>query len=101
MGSEMCIRDRELAESFKLKHDHGALIAGVLRGSPAERAGIKPGDILLAIDGREVSDSSSMLNLISVLKPDKKATLKITRDEKEMNITVLIGKRPKPQLPRE
>src|SRR3989344_1192644 len=89
----------ELAESFKLKHDHGALIAGILSGSPAERAGLKPGDILLEIDGRKVSDSSSMLNLISVLKPDKKAALKIARDEKEINITVLIGKRPKPQLP--
>jgi serine protease DegQ len=91
----------ELAESFKLKQDHGSLIAGVIRGSPAERAGLKPGDILLEIDGREVSDSSNMLNLISVLKPDKKATLKIARDEKEMDISVLIGKRPKPQLRRE
>jgi len=91
----------ELAESFKLKHDHGSLIAGIIRGSPAERAGLRPGDILLEIDGREVSDSSSMLNLISVLKPDKKATLKIARDEKEMDISVLIGKRPKPQLRRE
>ncbi len=91
----------ELAESFKLKHDHGSLIAGVIRNSPAERAGLKPGDILLEIDGREVSDSSSMLNLISVLKPDKKATLKIARDEKELDIPILIGKRPKPQLRRE
>jgi serine protease DegQ len=91
----------ELAESFKLKQDHGSLIAGILRGSPAERAGLRPGDILLEIDGREVSDSSSMLNLISVLKPGKKATLKIAREEKEMDISVLIGKRPKPQLARE
>ncbi len=91
----------ELAESFKLKHDHGSLIAGILRGSPAESAGLRPGDILLEIDGREVPDSSGMLNLISVLKPGKKATLKIARDEKEMNVSVLIGKRPKPQLVRE
>jgi serine protease DegQ len=42
-----------------------------------------------------------MLNLISVLKPDKKATLKIARDEKELDIPILIGKRPKPQLRRE
>lgn len=91
----------ELAESFKLKQDHGSLIAGILRGSPAESAGLRPGDILLEIDGREVPDSSSMLNLISVLKPGEKATLKIARDEKEMNVSVLIGKRPKPQLVRE
>ncbi|HEY8118345.1 MAG TPA: Do family serine endopeptidase [Methylophilaceae bacterium] len=87
----------ELAESFKLKNSRGSLIAGVLRDSPAERAGLKPGDILLEIDGREVMDSSSMLNLISGLKPEKRAILKIARDQKEIDIPVIIGKRPKPQ----
>jgi serine protease DegQ len=91
----------ELAESFKLSQTHGSLIAGVLRGSPAERAGIKPGDILLEINGKEVTDSSSMLNLITALKPEKRATLKIAREEKELDIPVVIGKRPKPQIARE
>ena len=91
----------ELAESFKLKQAHGSLIAGVLRGSPAERAGLKPGDILLEIDGREVLDSSTMLNLISGLKPEKKATLKIARNQKEIDVVVAIGKRPKPQLVKD
>lgn len=91
----------ELAESFKLSQTHGSLIAGVLRGSPAERAGIRPGDILLEIDGREVTDSSSMLNLITALKPEKRATLKVAREEKELEIPVVIGKRPKPQIARE
>ena len=91
----------ELAESFKLQQTRGSLIAGVLRGSPADRAGLKPGDILLEIDGHEVLDSSSMLNLISGLKPDGRATLKIARDQKEMNIAVVVGKRPKPQLAQD
>ena len=91
----------ELAESFKLKQAQGSLIAGVLRGSPAEHAGLRAGDILLEIDGREVLDSSTMLNLISNLKPEKQATLKIARNQKEINIAVVIGKRPKPQLIRE
>lgn len=88
----------ELAESFKLKSTDGALIAGIIANSPAERAGLKPGDILVAINGREVSDSSSMLNLVSGLKPDHKATLKIVRAQKELSIPVVVGKRPKPQL---
>lgn len=91
----------ELAESFKLSQTHGSLIAGVLRGSPAERAGIRPGDILLEIDGRDVTDSSSMLNLITALKPEKRAILKVAREEKELEIPVVIGKRPKPQIARE
>ena len=86
----------ELAESFKLKNQEGALIAGVLNNSPADVAGLKAGDILLAINGKPVLDSAGMLNLIAVLKPHQKAILKVQRDAKEMNVSVLIGKRPKP-----
>ena len=88
----------ELAESFKLAQARGSLIAGVLRNSPAEVAGIKAGDVLLAINDKEVSDSSSMLNLIAVLKPNEKAVLKIARAEKEIEIKVTVGKRPKPAM---
>lgn len=84
----------QLAESFKLSHTRGSLIAGVLPNSPAEKAGLKPGDILLEINGSRVADSSSMLNLIAGLQPNEKATLKIARNQREMNIDVTIGKRP-------
>lgn len=86
----------ELAESFKLNKAQGSLIAGVLHNSPADLAGVKAGDVLLAINGKEVADSSSMLNLIAVLKPNEKAVLKIARAEKEINLNVAVGKRPKP-----
>ena len=91
----------ELAESFRLKNTNGALIAGVLSNSPAERAGLRPGDILVGINGQEVTDSSSMLNLVSSLKPEKQATLKIVRAQQEINIPITVGKRPKPQLVRD
>ncbi|HYG13151.1 MAG TPA: trypsin-like peptidase domain-containing protein [Methylophilaceae bacterium] len=91
----------ELAESFKLKEVRGSLIAGVLRGSPAEHAGLRPGDVLLGIDGAEVTDSSSMLNLISGLKPDNKAVLSIARNQKKLDVPIIIGRRPTPQLIRQ
>jgi serine protease DegQ len=86
----------ELAESFKLKRASGSLIAGVLNGSPADVAGLKAGDILLAINDKEVLDSSGMLNIIAALKPNDKAELKIARAEKEMIVKVAVGKRPRP-----
>ncbi|MES2500149.1 MAG: Do family serine endopeptidase [Pseudomonadota bacterium] len=86
----------ELAESFKLDKVAGSLIAGVLRGSPADIAGVKSGDVLLAINNLEVSDSSSMLNIIAVLKPNEKAVLTLARNQKNINVDVVIGKRPKP-----
>lgn len=86
----------ELAESFRLNKAQGALIAGVLKHSPADRAGLRSGDILVAIEGKPVTDSGSMLNLIAALQPNEKATLQIVRDGNIANIAIIIGKRPKP-----
>jgi serine protease DegQ len=91
----------ELAESFKLTRTQGSLIAGVLRNSPADKAGLRAGDVLLEIEGKEVTDSGSMLNLIAVLKPNQKAVLKIARAEKTLNVSIIVGKRPKPMIARE
>ncbi|ABE48532.1 MULTISPECIES: Do family serine endopeptidase [Methylobacillus] len=88
----------ELAESFRLKQARGSLVAGVVRGSPADKAGLRPGDILLEIDGREVTDSSTMLNVISNLKPEKKVLVKIARNQTELVLPIVIGKRPTPQI---
>ena len=48
----------ELAESFKLSNTHGVLIAGIVRGGPADKAGVKPGDILIEVDGKPIVDST-------------------------------------------
>ncbi len=86
----------ELAESFGLPSPSGALIAGVLSKSPADRAGLKPGDVLIAINGKAVTSSDTMLNLIAVLPPHKNAVLTVIRAEQKMDIDILIGKRPLP-----
>lgn len=86
----------ELAESFKLPQARGSLIAGVLKNSPADMAGIKAGDVLLAINDNQIEDSSNMLNIIAALKPNEEAVLKIARAEKEIKVNVVIGTRPKP-----
>lgn len=84
----------ELAESFRLKKTGGALIAGVLRNSPADEAGIKPGDILLAVEGKSVMDSSEVLNLVAAIQPGQKVTLTLLRNNAERLVKVKIGKRP-------
>ena len=86
----------ELAESFNLKSANGSLIAGVLLDSPADHAGLRPGDILVGIDDKPVADSQSMLNIIAMLKPREKATLSIIRAGKKVNIALVVGKRPLP-----
>ena len=104
IGVEVQDLTPELAESFKLPNINGALIAGVLRGGPADRAGMKPGDILLAVNAKTLTDSSSMLNLVSALPPGKIAALKMLRNQTEVMLQVSVGKRPKmqqPQLPEQ
>ncbi len=85
----------ELADSFQLSTTHGALIAGIVKGSPAERAGLKIGDVLIEINSMKVIDGTSMMGIISELKPSKRAILKVTRNHKEIDIPVIIGLRPK------
>jgi serine protease DegQ len=87
----------ELAESFKLKDTQGVLIAEVVRGSPADKSGIKAGDILVSIDGKPLADSTTMLETISALPPGKVALLKLMRNQSELAVQVKVGKRPKPK----
>ena len=96
IGVEVQDISAELAESFRLPNTNGTLIAGVLRGGPADKAGIKPGDILLFVEASQVVDSTNMLNLIAALEPGREATLKILRNRNEVLIKVGVGKRPKP-----
>ncbi len=96
IGVEVQDLTPELAESFKLPDIHGTLIASVLRGSPADRAGIKAGDILVAVESKQVVDSSSMLNLIAALQPAKPASLKVVRGGNSVEVRVIVGKRPTP-----
>ncbi len=85
----------ELAESFRLAQAGGALISEVLRGSPADKAGIKPGDILTTVNGKPVADSAGMLNLIAALQPGQQATIKVVRGRTEIEAQVIVGKRPR------
>jgi Do/DeqQ family serine protease len=87
----------ELAQSFNLSVSRGVLVIQVERGSPADKAGIKPGDFLLTVNGRPVADTTTMLNLVAALPPGQEATLRLTRNQTETELAVTIGRRPAPQ----
>jgi serine protease DegQ len=87
----------ELADSFGLARSSGAIIAGVVRNGPADRAGVRPGDILLAVEGKAVKSTGEMLNLIAQLAPGAKAKLTLMRQNREATVDVTVGKRPRPK----
>ena len=95
IGVEVRDLTPELADTYRLTAKRGALIAGILRNSPADRAQVKPGDVLVGINGRPVADSSSMLNLIADLPPGREATLDVMREREQLALKVTVGKRPR------
>jgi Do/DeqQ family serine protease len=90
-----------VAESFKLGSTRGALIAGVLRGGPADKAGVKPGDVLVEVQGKPVADPAGMLNLVAALAPGQSAKVRLKRQGQDVDATVTVGRRPKPQARAE
>ncbi|QDQ26483.1 Do family serine endopeptidase [Chitinimonas arctica] len=91
----------ELAASFNLPNVDGVLINGVVRGGPAERAGVKPGDVLIAVNNEPVLDFTSMLNLVAAEAPGKEARIKVLRSGKSVEIKIKVGKRPHFEMPQE
>ena len=66
----------------------------MLRGGPADKAGVKPGDVLTAIDGAPVSDPQSMLNLVAALQPGSGAKLALRRQAQTLEASVTVGRVP-------
>ena len=85
----------ELATSCGLAKTSGTIIAGVLKGGPADKAGVKPGDILISVGEKAVTDTTSMLNLVAQLTPGEKTKLTILRKSRELIVEVTVGKRPR------
>ena len=97
IGVEVQDISPQLAESLRLPNAQGALIAGILGGGPADQAQMRPGDVLLAVNGKLVNDSASTLNLISELAPGAPANLLVLRENAQLVLQVNVGKRPKPR----
>jgi len=79
-----------LAESFGLDRPRGALVGNVTAGGPAEKAGVKSGDIILSVDGRTIESDTDLPSVISAIKPGKQVQLDVWRDHKPVKLTVAV-----------
>jgi serine protease Do len=85
---------KELAQSFKLDSATGAVVTTVEPGSPAEKAGLKPGDVILAYNGKKIEDPNELPRLVAATKPGDKAEVELWRNGKHERTTVTVGEFP-------
>ena len=83
--------NQALADNFGLKTPGGALVSSVMKDSPAAKAGIEPGDVIVKFEGREVSRSSELPPLVAQVKPGQEVTLDVWRNGKNKTVTAKIG----------
>ena len=81
----------EIADSLGLKQGGGALVADVVKGGPAEKAGLKAGDVIFEFDKKEIKDSSDLPGAVARVAPGTSVQLKITRDGKQMSLPITVG----------
>jgi len=95
MGVQLQPIDKNLAESFKLKKPDGAIVSEVVADSPAEKAGIKQGDIIIGLNGNPVKSVAGLRREIMLMQPGQVAKLRINRDGKVMTLKVTLGTHPR------
>lgn len=88
----------ELAEALDLPNRQGALVGGVVEGSPAQSAGIRAGDVITGIDGAPVFDPSDLLNQVALLAPGSEAAIRLWRDGRTATLKARIVRRDESRL---
>jgi len=92
-GVEVANITPELAESLGLAGTRGAIVGGIERGSPADRGGIRLGDVIVGVGERPVADLTATLNAIADIPPGKTVQVKLLRKDREVNLSVTVGRR--------
>ena len=96
MGVRYIILNKEISKARDIEVDYGALIVGdnepaVVDGSPAQKAGIKEGDVILEINGEKITEDNSLAKIISKYNPFESLNLKILRDGQEIYLNIILG----------
>nr|WP_197911860.1 DegQ family serine endoprotease [Kineobactrum salinum] len=83
--------DKTLAESFGLKRPQGALVSQLAADGPAEKAGLKPGDVILRFDGKDIPSSADLPHVVGLIEPGTTVSVEVVRDRKHKNVKVKVG----------
>jgi serine protease Do len=87
--------DDNLAKAMKLKSTRGTLVGDVVAGGPADKAGVKRGDVIVQMNGEDVANSLQLRNQVARAKPGTSVTFTLMRDGKQMDVKIVLAERPK------
>ncbi len=99
IGVEPADLSPELMETFGVQAKRGVLITGVLQNGPAAQAGVRPGDVIVEVGGKEIANVSELLSSVAALKPGTPAKFRVQRRSEGVELNVTPGLRPKAQKP--
>lgn len=99
LGVRISTPDAEMSEALKLKDSKGALVNEVVKGSPADRAGLREYDVIVEVDGKQIEDHQTLTNLIASYSPGSTINLKIIRDGKTRELSVKLDERQEEDSP--
>jgi len=85
---------KELAESFGLGKPQGALVSAVEKGGPAEKAGVEPGDVILAFNGKAIGTSSDLPRIVGMTRPGTRVTINVWRKGASKELTLAVAEMP-------
>jgi serine protease DegQ len=101
IGVEPADLSPELTETFGVKAKRGVLITGVLQNGPAAQAGIRPGDVITEVAGKQIGNVTELLSGVAALKPGTPAQFSVLRRDQAVELNVTPGLRPRPKLPQQ
>jgi len=90
--------NQTLAESFGLQKPDGALVAGVSPGSPAQQAGLEVGDVVIAFNGKRISNSAELPLAVADVRPGEQASVRVWRKGTQRDLSVVVGQAPQPRV---
>lgn len=93
LGAQLQDLDPNLAEAFGIKTKRGAVLVNVVEGSPADEAGLTPGDVVTQVNGKTILNAASLRNEIGLMRVGDAVTLEIIRDGKRQKIKTKVGER--------
>lgn len=94
LGVQIQSLNADLAKQFGLKDENGVLIVGAVEGGPADKGGLKSGDVVIEYDGKKIDDPFHFKNMVAETKPGKSVSLTIVRDGAVMKKSIVIGELP-------